>query len=107
MNGCKISPVGLGLSLGILWGLSLLAMGLIAYFYTYGRPLLKQLPPYTLVMNLLSWEASLEVSLALLMGSSQDFLSPGFTIVLVVVLVAEAKKIKKNKPANNERSWGQ
>lgn len=67
-------------------------------------PLLKQLPPYTLATNLLSWEASLVASLALLMGSSRDSLSLGFTIVLVVVLAAGAKKIKKNKLANNEKS---
>lgn len=36
MNGCKLSPVGLGLSLGILWGLSLLVLGLLAYHYAYG-----------------------------------------------------------------------
>ncbi len=70
-------------------------------------PLLKQLPPYTLATNLLSWEASLVASLALLMGSSRDSLSLGFTIVLVVVLAAEVKKIKKNKLANNEKSCGQ
>ncbi len=67
-------------------------------------PLLKQLPPYILATNLLSWEASLVASLALLMGSSRVSLSLGFTIVLVVVLAAEAKKIKKNKLANNEKS---
>lgn len=38
MSGCKLSPVGLGLSVGVLWGLSLLGMGLLAYFYTYGKP---------------------------------------------------------------------
>lgn len=38
MNGCKLSPVGLGLSLGILWGLSLLVIGLLAYYYAYGHP---------------------------------------------------------------------
>lgn len=38
MNGCKLSPVGLGLALGILWGVSLLVLGLIATYYSYGRP---------------------------------------------------------------------
>lgn len=38
MSGCKLSPVALGLSLGIIWGLSVLCMGLMAYFYTYGKP---------------------------------------------------------------------
>lgn len=37
MNGCKMSPVGLGLSLGILWGLWLLVMGLLAFHYAYGQ----------------------------------------------------------------------
>lgn len=38
MSGCKLSPVGLGLSLGVLWGLSLFILGLVAYYYTYGHP---------------------------------------------------------------------
>lgn len=38
MGGCKISPVGLGMSLGVLWGVSLLGMGLMTYFYAYGKP---------------------------------------------------------------------
>lgn len=38
MKGCKLSPVGLGFSLGILWGLSVLSIGLIAYFHSYGKP---------------------------------------------------------------------
>ena len=35
-SGCKISAVGLGLSVGILCGLSLLIMGLLAH--VYGNP---------------------------------------------------------------------
>lgn len=38
MSGCKMSPVGLGMSLGVLWGLSIFGMGLITYFYSYGKP---------------------------------------------------------------------
>ncbi|KTD31233.1 hypothetical protein Lmor_2730 [Legionella moravica] len=38
MNGCKLSPVGLGLSLGVLWGLSMLFLGISAYYYSYGKP---------------------------------------------------------------------
>lgn len=38
MNGHKLSPVALGLSLGILWGLSLFVLGLVAYHYSYGQP---------------------------------------------------------------------
>lgn len=38
MSGCKISPVGLGMSLGIIWGLSLFLVGMLAYAYTYGQP---------------------------------------------------------------------
>jgi len=37
MKGCKLSPVGLGLSFGVLWGISVLIMGLVAYYYTYGN----------------------------------------------------------------------
>ena len=37
MNGCKLSPVGLGLAFGVLWGISILLMGLMAYYYTYGN----------------------------------------------------------------------
>lgn len=35
-NHCKLSPLALGLSLGTFWGVSLLIMGLVAYFFTYG-----------------------------------------------------------------------
>ncbi|QDP73381.1 hypothetical protein FOG18_12805 [Legionella israelensis] len=35
-NYCKLSPLALGLSLGVFWGVSLLIMGLLAYFLSYG-----------------------------------------------------------------------
>ncbi|KTD17843.1 bacteriophage holin [Legionella jordanis] len=38
MYKSKLSPISLGLSFGILWGLSTLIMGLIATYYSYGRP---------------------------------------------------------------------
>lgn len=38
MKGCKLSPSGLGLALGVLWGLTLFVMGLVAYYFSYGRP---------------------------------------------------------------------
>lgn len=38
MNGCKLSPIGLGLALGVLWGLSVFLLGLLAYWYTFGKP---------------------------------------------------------------------
>lgn len=37
MKGCKLSAVGLGMACGLLWGLSILAMGLIDYAYAYGH----------------------------------------------------------------------
>lgn len=37
MSGCKISPVAMGMSLGIIWGVSLLVMGLVAHYYLYGE----------------------------------------------------------------------
>ncbi|MDP3704899.1 MAG: bacteriophage holin [Legionellaceae bacterium] len=33
---CKLSPVALGLALGVFWGLSILAMGLLASYFMYG-----------------------------------------------------------------------
>lgn len=38
MSGCKLSPVALGMSLGLLWGLSLLILGLMGHYYAYGHP---------------------------------------------------------------------
>lgn len=35
----RLSPVALGMSLGILWGFALFILGLVAYYYTYGKPL--------------------------------------------------------------------
>lgn len=37
MKGCKLSPLALGLAFGVLWGLSLLIMGLVAFYYAYGH----------------------------------------------------------------------
>ena len=36
MNKCKMNAVALGMALGIIWGVSLLLMGLVAYYATYG-----------------------------------------------------------------------
>lgn len=41
MSGSKLSPVALGLSLGILWGISLFLLGLMAYAYSYGNPFIE------------------------------------------------------------------
>ena len=38
MMKCKICPVSFGLSLGFVWGVSLLIMGLVAHYFMYGRP---------------------------------------------------------------------
>lgn len=38
MSGCKLSPSALGLSLGVIWGLSMFLLGLSAYYYSYGKP---------------------------------------------------------------------
>lgn len=38
MTKTKLCPVALGLSLGTMWGLVVFIMGLLAYFYTYGKP---------------------------------------------------------------------
>ncbi|MDI9818984.1 MULTISPECIES: bacteriophage holin [unclassified Legionella] len=43
MVKCKLSPVALGLSLGILWGISVFIMGLIASYYAYGQPFVEAL----------------------------------------------------------------
>lgn len=32
-----LSPMGLGLSLGIVWGVSILLLGLLAHFFSYGE----------------------------------------------------------------------
>ncbi len=37
MSGCKLSPVGLGLALGIFWGVSILLVGLAATYYVVGH----------------------------------------------------------------------
>jgi hypothetical protein len=37
MSGCRLNPVGLGLAFGILWGISILLLGLIATYYAYGH----------------------------------------------------------------------
>lgn len=38
MTKCRICPASLGLSLGVVWGLSILIMGLLAHHYMYGKP---------------------------------------------------------------------
>jgi uncharacterized membrane protein YdjX (TVP38/TMEM64 family) len=36
-SGCRLSPVGLGLAFGVLWGVCILMLGLIATYYAYGH----------------------------------------------------------------------
>jgi hypothetical protein len=36
MTKCRISPLAFGLSLGVVWGSSVLFMGLLAHFFEYG-----------------------------------------------------------------------
>jgi hypothetical protein len=36
MTKAKLSPVALGLSLGLVWGVSIFVMGLLAHFFAYG-----------------------------------------------------------------------
>ncbi|STX40356.1 Uncharacterised protein [Legionella donaldsonii] len=38
MTNCRLSPMALGLALGILWGISIFLMGIIAYYSSYGQP---------------------------------------------------------------------
>jgi len=38
MTKCKICPVSLGLSLGVVWGVSIFIMGMLAHLYLYGKP---------------------------------------------------------------------
>lgn len=38
MSTLKLKPLALGLSMGILWGVYVLLMGLVAAFYAYGKP---------------------------------------------------------------------
>ena len=37
MIKCKLSPLALGLAFGILWGISIFLMGLLAHFFSYGE----------------------------------------------------------------------
>lgn len=37
MTKCRISPLAFGLSLGVVWGCSVLLMGLMAHFFEYGK----------------------------------------------------------------------
>ncbi len=34
---CRLSPLALGMALGVLWGGTLLLMGLLVYFFAYGK----------------------------------------------------------------------
>ena len=38
MTKSKLSLLALGLAFGVLWGVTVFIMGLIAYFFTYGKP---------------------------------------------------------------------
>ena len=37
MTRCKLSPLPFGLSLGVIWGASVLLMGLLAHYFAYGN----------------------------------------------------------------------
>jgi hypothetical protein len=36
MTKCKLGPLAFGLSLGVIWGTSVLIMGLLAQYFSYG-----------------------------------------------------------------------
>lgn len=36
-NGCKLNPIALGLAFGLLWGVCILFLGLVASYYAYGH----------------------------------------------------------------------
>ncbi len=36
MTNCRLSPLAFGLSLGLVWGASVLIMGLIAFYFAFG-----------------------------------------------------------------------
>jgi hypothetical protein len=36
MTKCRLSPLAFGLSLGVVWGVSVLIMGLLAFHFSYG-----------------------------------------------------------------------
>ncbi len=36
MTKCRLSPLAFGLSLGVVWGVSVFIMGLLAQYYAYG-----------------------------------------------------------------------
>jgi hypothetical protein len=37
MSGCKLNAVSFGLAFGVLWGVSILILGLVASYYAYGH----------------------------------------------------------------------
>lgn len=37
MSGCKLNSVSLGLAFGVLWGVCILFLGLVATYYAYGH----------------------------------------------------------------------
>ncbi len=78
MNGCKLSPLGLGLSLGILWGLSLVVFGLLAHHYAYGQTLVTGLGALYI-----GYEPSIQGSL---IGGLIGFVNAFITGVLIALL---------------------
>jgi hypothetical protein len=38
MSNSRLSPLALGLACGVFWGVSVFFMGLVAFFFTYGKP---------------------------------------------------------------------
>jgi hypothetical protein len=38
MNRCNLSPLALGLSFGLVWGVSVLVTGLLSLYFSYGTP---------------------------------------------------------------------
>lgn len=36
MTKCRLSPLAFGLSLGVVWGASVVIMGLLAHYFAYG-----------------------------------------------------------------------
>lgn len=75
MSGCKLSPKALGLSLGILWGLSVFFLGLAAYYYSYGKPFID-----TMATLYLGFEPSIKGSI---IGGLLGFLNAFITGLII------------------------
>ena len=101
MSGCRINAVSLGLAFGVLWGIFILILGLVASYYAYGHEFVisigKIYPEYTPSVKGSILGAIIAFINAFIMGFLIGWLYNLFNKCTCVCCAKVPKAVKENK----------